>query len=947
MEAKQLSLETIFGEAVEIAARGDRDAYLDRACGRDESLRRQVESLLVAHDRAGDFLGSPTIAVTADQPRLSEGPGTTIGSYKLLEVIGEGGMGTVYMAEQTEPVRRRVALKVIKPGMDTKQVIARFEAERQALAMMDHPNIARVFDGGVTPSGRPYFVMELVRGLPVTDYCDQNRLAIPDRLELFVLVCRAVQHAHQKGVVHRDLKPSNVLVTVIDGVGVPKVIDFGVAKATGQSLTEKTLFTAFSQMIGTPLYMSPEQAELSGTDVDTRSDIYSLGVLLYELLTGTTPFDEATFRNAALDELRRIIREQEPPTPSTRLSSLGERLPTVSARRGADPRRLGSSLRGELDWVVMKALEKDRRRRYESAGAFAADVQRYRLNEPVEAGPPSAWYRFSKYARRHRAALMTATLLAVSLIAGTVVSAWQAVRAREAEERATQERDHARVAQERADSRFRLAFRAIAQLSGVRGELRSAAGPERTERIQHAIGDDLRRYYEQIVENNENDPAVTYEIGDAYLFLAGYYGSSDPVKAKHYSSKALEHYERKAREKPDDPGILNALAWHLKRLAGAPGNDPQRAEADYRRAIALCEQVARDHPRRLDDYAVIVKLARDFGSLLRSQGRSAEAEDLDRRVLAWFLRPEFDPFHLEKGEVVDDSYFGLWVFFVQNGRLQEAIAVLEAARPHLLFDGQFQGYLDKVTKLCFLLALHADPALRARAVVLARENLEFMSRSDAASWLVLAMVLDSAGNSREAVDAFRHGFERCRDAGLVHQIGSMLILLGKHRGAIACLSRAAELDPGDPSICNDLAWCLVTCPDPAHRDVDRGVKLARKAVDLKPTQGSFWNTFGVALYRDNDWTGAADALSKSMSVSQTHSAHDAFFLAMARWRLGDTSAAQNLYGRAVTWMEENAPHDQELVRFRAEAEALLRVDVTAPKKGNGGVMPDGVDAFAR
>jgi serine/threonine-protein kinase len=343
-------------------------------------------------------------------------------------------------------VRRKVALKIIKPGMVTKQVIARFEAERQALAMMDHPNIAKVHDAGMTSSGRPYFVMELVRGLPITEYCDQHQLSIPERLELFVLVCRAVQHAHQQGVIHRDLKPSNVLVTIIDGVGVPKVIDFGVAKATGGQLTDKTLFTGFHQFVGTPLYVSPEQADLSGTDVDTRSDIYSLGVLLYELLTGTTPFDSETLKRAAFDEMLRIIREEEPPRPSTRLGSLGAAISTVSARRKADSRRLGASMKGELDWVVMKAPEKDRRRRYETANDFAADVMRYLTDRPVEACPPSAWYQFTKYAKRNRAVLTTTTLVTVALAAGTVLSTWQAIRATRSERRADERSRLARQA---------------------------------------------------------------------------------------------------------------------------------------------------------------------------------------------------------------------------------------------------------------------------------------------------------------------------------------------------------------------------------------------------------------------------------------------------------------------------------------------------------------------
>jgi serine/threonine protein kinase/tetratricopeptide (TPR) repeat protein len=427
--------EEIFHQVIALSLPEERAAYLQRACAGDPALRASIEALLRANEGASHFLGRPAAALTAalDQP-IQEGPGTVIGPYKLLEQIGEGGMGVVYMAEQTQPVRRKVALKIIKPGMDTKQVIARFEAERQALAMMDHPNIARVYDAGATESGRPYFVMELVRGIPITEYCDHHRLSIPVRLGLFMQVCQAVQHAHQKGIIHRDIKPTNVLVTSLDGSPLPKVIDFGIAKATGQSLTDKTLFTGFAQLIGTPLYMSPEQAELSAVDVDTRSDIYSLGVLLYELLTGTTPFDQDTFRTAALDEVRRIIREQEPPKPSTRLSGLGAKLTTVSENRQTDARKLNRSLRGELDWIVMKALEKDRRRRYETPSGLARDVGRYLAGDPVEAGPPSAWYRLRKAARRNRAA----TVVAAALVAGTVVSTWQAWRATRAEELARQ-----------------------------------------------------------------------------------------------------------------------------------------------------------------------------------------------------------------------------------------------------------------------------------------------------------------------------------------------------------------------------------------------------------------------------------------------------------------------------------------------------------------------------
>jgi len=458
--------EEIFDAARQLADAVQRKAFLDQACAHDPGLRARVEELLVALGEAEQFFaegistvrsqGGDLHALTnpeaerlgvASRLAAEERVGTRIGRYKLLETIGEGGCGAVYMAQQEEPVRRRVALKIIKLGMDTKSVIARFEAERQALAMMDHPNIARVLDAGATDTGRPYFVMELVRGFRVTEYCDENNLDTRQRLELFIQVCHAIQHAHQKGIIHRDIKPSNILVTLHDGVPVPKVIDFGIAKATEARLTDKTLFTAYAQIIGTPVYMSPEQAEMSGLDVDTRSDIYSLGVLLYELLTGKTPFDQKELLQSGLDEMRRTLREKEPHRPSTKLNTLhGTELTQTAIHRHVEPPKLKSLLRGDLDWIVMKCLEKDRRRRYETANALAMDIQRHLDNEPVMARPPSRRYRFQKLVRRNKVLVAAAGAVSAALVIGLGTSTWLFLKEREARREQIRLREEAELA---------------------------------------------------------------------------------------------------------------------------------------------------------------------------------------------------------------------------------------------------------------------------------------------------------------------------------------------------------------------------------------------------------------------------------------------------------------------------------------------------------------------
>jgi eukaryotic-like serine/threonine-protein kinase len=455
MSASSHREEEIFEAALKLPE-GERAAYVESACGGDAALRTRVLGLLMANAAAGSFMGEP--AVSARKTMVvslppDEKPGDRIGRYKLLQQIGEGGCGIVYMAEQEEPVRRRVALKVIKLGMDTKSVIARFEAERQALAMMDHPNIAKVLDAGATETGRPFFVMELVRGIKITDYCDQNKLSTTERLGLFIQVCNAIQHAHQKGIIHRDIKPSNILVTLHDGVPVPKVIDFGIAKATQGRLTDQTLFTAFEQFIGTPAYMSPEQAEMSGLDIDTRSDIYALGVLLYELLTGALPFDPKELLQSGLDELRRTIREKEPPKPSTRLSTmLDADLTAVAQRRQSDAPKLVHLLRGDLDWIVIKSLEKDRTRRYETANGMAMDIQRYLTNEPIVARPPSTIYRFQKLVRRNRTMFTAAGMGMAALVIGLILSLYLFVQDRMALKRAVAAEEVERQMREQAEA---------------------------------------------------------------------------------------------------------------------------------------------------------------------------------------------------------------------------------------------------------------------------------------------------------------------------------------------------------------------------------------------------------------------------------------------------------------------------------------------------------------
>jgi serine/threonine protein kinase len=553
------------------------------ACADDTDLRASVEGLLKAHDKAGDFLESPVFDpdVTLDESIVSEGSGVVIDRYKILEKIGEGGMAVVYMVEQTEPIRRKVALKIIKLGMDTKSVIARFEAERQALAMMDHPNIAKVLDAGATETGRPYFVMELVKGVSITDYCDANSLSTKERMELFIQVCNAVQHAHQKGIIHRDIKPTNVMVTLHDGKPVPKVIDFGIAKAINQKLTEKTLFTRYAHIIGTPAYMSPEQAEMSGLDIDIRTDVFSLGTLLYELLTGSPSFDSEHLLSKSYEEMQRIIREEEPTKPSTKISTMGAALIDIAKLRQTSPENLRKLIRADLDWIVMKTLEKDRNRRYDSVSEFAADIKRYLSNEPVLAGPPSTFYRLRKFIQRRRALVVSTTAVAVVLVIGFVISTSLYLSMRKALNTVSQLEDKFEVYNKLSIvQKLYAEGRSQAALNEIEAMLNSQnLGPEAhllRARLLVEVGQ-LKKAEAQLLSLTKAEPGIA---GAAHYLLAQVNMGVDETKVKEHEALAAsilpDTVEAYALRAMTASSMDQALQWLDRAITLDPAHYPSR-----------------------------------------------------------------------------------------------------------------------------------------------------------------------------------------------------------------------------------------------------------------------------------------------------------------------------------------------------------------------------------
>jgi serine/threonine protein kinase/tetratricopeptide (TPR) repeat protein len=619
---------------VEKQTEQERQAYLDEACRDNPSLRAEIDALLIAHYGQDDLLSGPILGfpVSPANSSISEGPGTVIGRYKLLEKIGEGGMAVVYMAEQQEPIRRKVALKIIKLGMDTRQVIARFEAERQALALMDHPSIAKVFDAGATETGRPYFVMELVQGVSITEYCDKNNLSTKDRLALFLQVCHAVQHAHQKGIIHRDIKPSNVMVTHHDGKPVPKVIDFGIAKATNQRLTEKTLFTRYAHIIGTPAYMSPEQAELSDLDIDTRTDIYSLGVLLYELLTGTTPFSEEELRKAGYVEMQRVIREQEPAKPSTRLSTLGETLADIARSRSSTPDLLRKAVRGELDWIVMKALEKDRTRRYDSSSAFLGDVKRYLDHEPVLAGPPTAWYRTKKLLQRHWALVTMVVFVAATVVVGLGVSVALYLRA---------ERARAGEAVARAQAQAVTDFLTKDLLASVYPE--KARNREVT--VRYILENAARNLDGRFASSPLAEAQVRETLGLTYQKMGDY------EAAKLHLERALELRREQLGEQ------CAATLASMNRLGLLHSNHGRYREAEPLLARALDSRrrvLGEEHPDTLESMSDLGWQYMDEARFEEGMALASRAVEIGRRVLA-----EEDPIMLRSMSALAVGYVTL------------------------------------------------------------------------------------------------------------------------------------------------------------------------------------------------------------------------------------------------------------------------------------------------
>jgi serine/threonine protein kinase/tetratricopeptide (TPR) repeat protein len=842
--------QAIFGAARLMPKGEQREAYLRDACGDNSPLRQRLDQLLTAFDQSPDFLESPVAPWrTGAESSATEPPGATIGPYTILDVIGEGGMGVVYRAAQTEPVARQVALKIIKPGMDSRACLARFEAERLALALMDHPHIAKVLDAGTTSNGRPYFVMELVQGIPITRYCDANQLCVKERMELAIPVCQAIQHAHQKGIVHRDIKPSNVLVTTYDGHPVPKVIDFGVAKATqarrASDDSAALTLTRLGQVIGTLEYMAPEQAEVNPEDIDTRADIYSLGVLLYELLTGVTPFDKQHFRDVAFHEMLRIIREEEPARPSTKLSSL-DALPSVAATRSTEPARLTRALRGELDWIVMKALEKDRNRRYDTASSLALDLQRFLQDEPVLACPPSTGYRLQKYARKHRALLTTAALVALALLAGTILSTWQAIRATHAEALAKQNE-----------------ARALAEEKNAR----DAAAAEADQR-RHAE-EQTREVHRQrllLEQNDRVNSIVTERILEALKQVPG--------EGAKRQALLVEVMGRLSDLEPDD----RVRAFHSAGNQFVTLKEYASAKKAYAEALAL-------NPHHAGVYV-------SRGDLYFRQGKFAEAAEDYTAAIQHRLPNDPANGHL--------PYARRGFAWCQQGDFDRALADFtasyeESGKPTLNILAQcFRG--GGITNATLDERLHSGVTALIDRYVTEQGQTEESRRLAADRYGDMKLYREVRRHLEAVVQTGSTSYYPYYGLAVVNlQLGDRE---GYRKACAEMLARQSVLKDDDFESYTAYSFGLGPGPTDDYAPV---IELARRSVAKRTTSGQRRLILGALLFRAGQYEEARQRLREAIAAQDDQHAsqlYGRYFLAMTHHHLGQSEDAQRVWQQA-------------------------------------------------
>jgi eukaryotic-like serine/threonine-protein kinase len=975
--------ETVFAAALAKKTPTERAAFLDEACSGDVALRQRVEALLQSHDHE-EFLRTPAVTrpeeptslaqsatdgltTTPESTTPTERAATMIGPYKLLQQIGEGGMGTVYMAEQTHPVRRTVAIKLIKDGMDDRQVLARFGAERQALALMDHPNIAKVFDAGATEQGRHYFVMELVKGIPITRFCDERRLTLRERLELAIPVCQAVQHAHQKGIIHRDLKPSNVLIALYDGKPVPKVIDFGVAKATGARLTDQTLYTDFGSVVGTLEYMSPEQAELNQLDIDTRSDIYSLGVLLYELLTGSTPLERKQLKTAVFLEVLRMIREEDSPPPSARLSTT-EELPNIAACRHVEPRKLSGLVRGELDWIVMKALEKDRNRRYETANGLAADLRHYLDDEPVEACPPSAGYRLRKLVRRHRGLVLAAALVLLALLAGVIGTTWGLIRADQARRAEAAQRMRAEANELKAveQSRIAEAVRNFLQQDLLRqagpteqadavrrvgGGFEATENPTIKELLDRAAPELTPRKIEsKFPSQPEVQASILKTVGATYWSIGEFaksvdfltrssdifrrvFGADHPdtlstleilaaailQSGNTVEAVALFEQVRDARAKKlgaDHPDTLTTLD-NLARSSSIAGNTAEAIARYEQVRDARLKKLGADHP---DTLTTLDNLARAY----LDAGKTAEAVSLFQQV----RDARLNTLGADHPDTLM-TLFGLAQAYASTGKTAEAMAVYEQVRDACM-KKLGADHPQTLVTLHDLAHMYRDTGKTAEAVALYEQVRDTCMRKLGADHPLTLATLDNlawtyllTGKTAEAIALL----ERVRDARVkllgadhphtlitLNKLAQAYRVAGKPAEAIALYEQVRAIQvkkfgTDHPDVLTTLATLALVYEDAGKRELalplfQQAVTGIEKRQFVHPQAGLIVDALSECYERLNQFDQAETWRRKWLVVVKARSGAKSRYFASELAVLGLNLLAQKKWTDAATALHD-------------------------------------------